>query len=125
MVKTIICVLAVSLILTLGIIFENNFTQNQFNEFHQTLEVLYEKVNDKTAVEDDAYAVQTSWLNKKKYLHSFIPHTEIKEFDLWLAESIKLIREEKWEDALSKVEVLLELAEQVPKTFKLSLENLL
>jgi hypothetical protein len=125
MVKTIISVLAVSLILTLGIIFENNFTQNQFNEFHQTLEVLYEKVNDKTAVEDDAYAVQTSWLNKKKYLHSFIPHTEIKEFDLWLAESIKLIREEKWEDALSKVEVLLELAEQVPKTFKLSLENLL
>ena len=125
MVKTIISIVVVSTILALGMIFENNFTQNEFNEFHQTLEVLYQKVNDKTAVEDDAYAVQTSWLNKKKYLHSFIPHTEIKEFDLWLAESIKLIREEKWEDALSKVEVLLELAEQVPKTFKLSLENVL
>ncbi len=125
MVKTIISIIVVSIILTFGIIFENNFTQNEFKEFHQTLEVLYEKVNDKTAVEDDAYAVQKSWLQKKKYLHSFIPHTEIKEFDLWLAESIKLIREEKWEDALSKVEVLLELAEQVPQVFKLSLENIL
>ena len=125
MVKTIISIVVVSAILTLGIIFENNFTQDEFAEFHQTLEILYEKVNDKTAVEDDAYAVQNSWLNKKKYLHSFIPHTEIKEFDLWIAESVKLIRDKKWEDALSKVEVLLELAEQVPKTFKLSLENIL
>lgn len=125
MVKTIISIVVASLILTVGIIFENNFTQNEFMEFHQTLEVLYEKVNDKTAVEDDAYAVQNCWLNKKKYLHSFIPHTEIKEFDLWIAESVKLIRDKKWEDALSKVEVLLELAEQVPKTFKLSLENIL
>lgn len=125
MVKTIISIVVVSLILTVGIIFENRFTQNEFEEFHQTLEILYEKVNDKTAVEDDAYAVQKSWLEKKKYLHSFIPHTEIKEFDLWLAESVKLIREEKWEDALSKIEVLLELAEQVPQVFKLSLENVL
>ena len=125
MVKTFISIAVVCLILAIGIIFENNFTQNEFVEFHQTLESLYEKVNDKTAVEDDAYAVQNCWLEKKKYLHTFIPHTEIKEFDLWIAESIKLIRDKKWEDALSKVEVLLELSEQVPKTFKLSLENIL
>ena len=111
--------------LTIGIIFENNFTQTEFKDFRQTLDVLYEKVDDHTAVEDDAYAVQENWLNKKKYLHFFIPHNEIKEFDLWLAESIKLIRDEKWEDALSKVEVLKELAEQVPSVFSLSWENIL
>ncbi|MBQ7348871.1 MAG: DUF4363 family protein [Clostridia bacterium] len=125
MVKTVISIVIVSLMLTIGIIFENNFTQTEFKDFRQTLEVLYEKVDDHTAVEDDAYAVQENWLNKKKYLHFFIPHNEIKEFDLWLAESIKLIRDEKWEDALSKVEVLKELAEQVPSVFSLSWENIL
>ena len=88
------------------------------------METLYEKVDDKTAVEDDVYAVQKNWLDKKRYLHIFIPHNEIKEIDLWLAESVKLVRDEKWEDALSKIEVLRELAEQIPKTFAVTLENI-
>lgn len=125
MVKTFISIIVVSLLLGLGIFFEERYTQNKFLEFRQTLDVLYEKVDDKTAVEDDAYAVQKYWLERKKYIHFFIPHTEIKEFDLWLAESIKLIREEKWEDALSKIEVLRELAEQVPQVFTLTWENVL
>jgi hypothetical protein len=125
MVKTFISIIVVSLLLGLGIFFEERYTQNKFLEFRQTLDVLYEKVDGKTAVEDDAYAVQKYWLERKKYIHFFIPHTEIKEFDLWLAESIKLIREEKWEDALSKIEVLRELAEQVPQVFTLTWENVL
>ncbi len=125
MVKTIISTVIAAIILAIGIAFENNFTQTEFKEFSQTLETLYQKVDEKTATEDDAYAVQSNWLSKKKYLHFFIPHTEIKEFDLWLSESVKLIRDEKWEDALSKVEVLKELAEQVPQVFNLSWENIL
>lgn len=125
MVKTFISIIVVSLLLGVGIFFEERYTQNKFLEFRQTLDVLYEKVDGKTAVEDDAYAVQRYWLERKKYIHFFIPHTEIKEFDLWLAESIKLIREEKWEDALSKIEVLRELAEQVPQVFTLTWENVL
>jgi hypothetical protein len=58
-------------------------------------------------------------------LHVFIPHTEIKEVDLWLSESVTLVQNKKWEDALSKVEVLRELAEQIPKTFTLKIENVL
>lgn len=115
--------LAVAAILVCGAIYEADFTKRQFEELSTVLETLYEKVDDKTAVEDDVYAVQSNWVEKKKYLHIFIPHNEIKEIDLWLAESVKLVRDEKWEDALSKIEVLRELAEQIPKTFAISIEN--
>ena len=61
----------------------------------------------------------------KKSLHFFIPHNDIKEFDLWLSESSTLVRDKKWEDAISKIEVLIELTEQIPRSFILALENIL
>ncbi|MDY2842108.1 MAG: DUF4363 family protein [Candidatus Borkfalkiaceae bacterium] len=124
MVKTIISMLAVAAILVCGALYEADFTKRQFEELSAVLEVLYEKTDAETAVEDDVYAVQKNWVDKKKYLHIFIPHNEIKEIDLWLAESVKLVRDKKWEDALSKIEVLKELTEQIPKTFRVSIENI-
>lgn len=124
MVKTIISIIVVVCILITGAIFEASFVNKQFNEFNQVLEVLYQKTNLEVAIEEDAYAVQQNWLDKKRFLHAFIPHNEIKEVDLWLAETIKLIRDKKWTDALSKIEVLKELSEQVPKTFAISWENI-
>ena len=125
MVKTLVSLLAVAVLLFGGAIYESNFVNRQFREFDEVLEVLYLKVDNQTAVEQDVYAVQDNWLNKKKYLHAFIPHNEIKEIDLWLAETIQLVGDEKWTDALSKIEVLKELSEQIPKTFMISFENIL
>ena len=124
MVKTFISTIVVALLLCCLAVYESDFTKRQCEELSVVMETLDEKVGDKTAVEDDVYAVQKSWLDKKRYLHIFIPHNEIKEIDLWLAESVKLVRDEKWEDALSKIEVLRELAEQIPKTFAVTLENI-
>jgi hypothetical protein len=115
---------AVAIILAVGAYFESNFVSRQFNELEQVLNVLYEKVDDQTATESDVYAVQDNWLNKKKYLHAFIPHNEIKEIDLWLSESATLVRDKEWADAISKIEVLKELCEQIPKTFRISWENI-
>ena len=123
MVKTVVSAICVAIIILFGSIIEMNFIHKQFGEFHQVVEILYEKVDDHVAVEEDVYAVQKNWLNKKSYLHAFIPHNEIKEVDLWLSETVTLVRDEKWEDAISKLEVLKELAEQIPKTFSLTLAN--
>ena len=123
MVKTLVSMLCVGVLLFAGSIFEMKFIGRQFDEFHQVVCELYDKVDEQTALEDDVYATQENWLNKKKYLHAFIPHNEIKEIDLWLSESATLVRDEKWEDALSKIEVIKELCEQLPKTFKVSLAN--
>ena len=125
MVKSFISMITVSLILFFGALWEANFIDRQFNEFSDVLCVLYEKVDEESATIDDVYAVQQNWLEKKRYLHIFIPHTEIKEVDLWLSESATLVRDKEWEDAISKIEVLKELSEQIPKTFSLRIENVL
>ena len=125
MVKTFISMITVGLILIFGSILEAKFINKQFNELNEVLCVLYEKVDDEIATIDDVYAVQNNWLEKKKYLHIFIPHTEIKEIDLWLSESATLVRDKEWKDAISKIEVLKELSEQIPKTFSLRIENVL
>ena len=125
MVKTFFSILVVASLLIVGSIYEHTFIKRQFDEFNQVLTVLYEKIDDETATQDDVYAVQKNWLSKKKVLHIFIPHNEIKEIDLWLSESVTLVRDKEWKDAISKIEVLIELSEQIPKTFVLSFENIL
>ena len=125
MVKTFISMIIVSMVLVFGMVFESKFINKQFTDFNEVLCVLYEKVDEEVATIDDVYAVQQNWLKKKKMLHVFIPHTEIKEVDLWLSESATLVRDKEWEDAISKIEVLKELSEQIPKTFSLKIENLL
>lgn len=125
MVRTLISMAVVAAILFCGAIYESNFVHRQFEEFDVVLETLYEKVDDQTATQDDVYAVQKNWLDKKRWLHAFIPHNEIKEIDLWLAEAVTLVRDKEWKDAISKIEVLKELSEQIPKTFIVSWENVL
>ena len=125
MVKTIVSIICVAIILSVGAIYENDFVSRQFKEFNTVLCVLYEKVDDEVATQDDVYAVQKNWIEKKHVLHIFIPHSEIKEVDLWLSEAATLVRDKEWHDAISKIEVLKELSEQIPMSFKITLENIL
>ena len=125
MIKSLISVLVASLIILFGAIYENWFIKVNFEDFNTAVTSVYQKVNDKTALEDDVYALQQNWFEKKKKLHVFIPHTEIKEVDLWLSEAVKLVREKKWEDALSKIEVLKVLSSQIPKTFSVAIQNIM
>lgn len=124
MVKTIISSIVVAVIVLAFALFEQWFITKNFEDFNEVLTILYEKIDGENATQEDVYAVQDNWLNKKKLLHAFIPHNDIKEIDLWLAEAVTLVRDKKWEDAISKVEVLIELSEQIPKTFTLSFENI-
>ena len=125
MVKSLVSMLTVLSLLVVASILETWFVNKQFKEFDGVLFELYQKVDEKVAVEDDVLAVQKNWLDKKRVLHIFIPHNDNKEMDLWLSESVTLVRDKEWKDAISKVEVLRELSEQIPKTFRVSFENIL
>ena len=115
----------VVILITAGAIYEIDFVQRQFKELGEITAVLYDKVAEESASEDDVLAVQKSWLEKKKYLHAFIPHNEIKEIDLWLSEAVSLVKNKEWHDAISKLQVLKDLAEEIPKTFVISIEHIL
>ena len=125
MVKTFISMLCVGLLLITAGIYENFHINKEFNEFNSHLVALYQKIEDQTATADDVLAVQDDWLEKKSYLHAFISHAEIREVELWISESITLVQEKSWVDALSKIEVLLDLSRHIPKNFLLRLENVL
>ena len=123
MVKSIISMVIVAIILAVGVIYETTFIRDEFKELVVATDVLYDKIDGQSANENDVYALQTKWVDAKDKLHAFISHNEIKEFDLWIAETVKLVAAEMWDEALSKMEVIKELEEQVPKSFEFSFAN--
>ena len=124
MVKSIITIICASVIIIVGAIFESRLLQNDFSELNSSFTLLYQKAESHIATEDDVLAVQKNWLNKKKTLHAFIPHTEIKEIDLWVSETVTLVKDQEWSDAISKIQVLIELSEQIPELYRLKFGNI-
>ena len=125
MVKSIISVIVASLILLLASLYEQNYINTTFNELKDSFVIIYNKIESDTAVKDDILSAQKLWISKKEKLHIFISHNEIKEVDLWIAETVTLVENGKKEDAISKIDVVIELMEQIPKSFSFKIENLL
>lgn len=125
MVKAICYTLAASL-LCIGIfIFSEWYLGKQFKEFSVALETLYAKIDDKTAVREDGYAVKTLWNDKKSKLHMLVPHNDISYIDYWLNEACALIYTENYDLALGKIEVLREISKNLPDAYRLKFENIL
>lgn len=124
MVRCIITILITSAIIIFGGIYENTFIRSTFDEIHVMLGEVQEKLELNTATEDDILAVQNFWIAKKKSLHAYIPHTEIKEVDLWISECVTYTKYKKYDDAEAKIEVVKELCEQIPKSFLIKFENI-
>ena len=125
MVKALISAIISLFIIVGGSVFEQNYIKNSFSEFERVAKLAYEKTENQSASKDDVLSLQQLWLEKKKSLHIFIPHNDIKEIDLWVSEAVTLVEKKKWEDALSKLEVVIEIVEQIPKTYSLRIENIL
>ena len=125
MVKSIISAVVGFIILITASLIEQNVVTKTFNEFNNKLTTLQMKTENEIATETDALIVQEFWIEKKKTLHVIIPHNEIKEIDLWISEAVCLIKTENYLDALAKLEVAIELVEQIPKTFSVTLANVL
>ena len=125
MVKAFYTALIALLIVVGASYFEQRYIKNTFEELTSIASVVQEKTEDKTAVKDDVLSLQDFWIEKKRTLHVFIPHNDIKEVDLWISEAVTLVENKMWEDALSKLEVVIEKAEQIPKTYLLRVENIL
>ena len=124
MVKSIISIIVVSALIFLGATVENIYLENSFDDIIIMVNEISDKLENQTAVEDDVLSMQKLWIDKKQKLHVFIPHTEIKEIDLWISECVTYTKYNKYEDALAKCEVVKELCEQIPKTFSVKLQNL-
>ncbi|MBR2341277.1 MAG: DUF4363 family protein [Clostridia bacterium] len=124
MVKT-----AVSIIISLAFIvgvcaYELYFVNTSFAEFRKILCSLYEKAENSVATHEDGIAAQRYWQEKKSGLHVWLPHTAIDSVDFQLSEALGYLYEGRYTDALPKIEVLIDMSENIPNAFKLLPENI-
>ncbi|MBR2374810.1 MAG: DUF4363 family protein [Clostridia bacterium] len=125
MIKTI-----ASIFITLGIIFglafyENNRVNNTFREFETVLTSLYNKTESGEVTYEDGTATERFWENKKNTLHIWLPHTAILEIDYQLYEAVGYLYVRDYQSALPKIEILLGMCENIPQSYRFSIENVL
>ncbi len=124
MVKS-ICYTVAALAICIGLfLFTEWYVKTQFEEFTAALETLYDKTEEKTANREDGYAVRSLWEDKKSKLHIFVPHNDISYIDYWLNETCGLLYNAEYELALGKIEVLIQISENLPGAYGVRLENI-
>lgn len=125
MVKSVISVIIATLLIACGAVYENYSLKKSFADMTTFIDELIFKIEEDDCTVDDVLSLQTLWINKKEKMHVYIPHAEIKELDLWIAECVSYVRFSKPDEAIAKLVVVKELCEQIPKTFSIRIENLL
>lgn len=125
MVKSIYSILIAIALLTFAGIGEQVYIRKTFTSLNKDFNLAYEKILSEEITVDDANAIKSAWLNKKKLLHLFISHNDVKELDLWIFETVAYVRTENYKEAISKIEVAINLTEQIPKNYLIRFENLL
>ena len=81
MVRSIFYTIVAALLCVGFFIWTDVYISTQFGQFNQALNTLYDKVENRTANREDAYAVRDMWADKKEKLHVFIPHNDISYLD--------------------------------------------
>ena len=123
MVRTISGII-VSFCLLLGLsVFEVLYVQRVFQNFDEQIRYLFKKSEDNVATYEDGNTVRIYWREKKKSLYLFIPHEKLENVDYQLNEALGYLYEGKFEDALPKLEVIMELCIRIPREFSFKIEN--
>lgn len=119
-----------SILITLGIIlgisfYEGSRIKKTFGLFGDALSVLYDKTESGEVTYEDGTAVEEFWEYQKNTLHIWIPHTAILEIDYQLYEAVGYIYVRDYKSALPKLEILLGMCENIPQSYRFSIENVL
>ncbi|MBQ8295906.1 MAG: DUF4363 family protein [Clostridia bacterium] len=123
MVKT-----AASILLTFALIFglswiETRYVENVFSQFHMRLTAVQEKAEDGTVTQEDGVGIRDYWNEKRRYLHSWLPHTALQEIDYRVDEMVGFIYVADYKNAVTGLEVLIGLTENIPHSYSLRFEN--
>lgn len=124
MIRTIISIfITFALIVTLSV-YEMYYVHTTFRDYTEILQSLYHKTELQTATYEDGTSVRAFWEKKKHRLHIWIPHTALQEMDYQMDEALGFLYQQKYEDALPKIEVLLGIADTIPHNYTFGIENI-
>lgn len=124
MVKSIIYTLTAVALCLAFFIFAHIYVNEELKLFNKSVTELYDKVEEKSAGREDAYAVKALWNSQKETLHIFLPHNDVSYIDYWLNEACSLIYTENYDFALGKLEVLKEISKNLPHGYSVKIENI-
>jgi hypothetical protein len=125
MVKSIATTLGAIVLSLAFFIWVDYYLSEQCHEFYLAVDTLYEKTENEEATKEDATAVRTLWQGKKRKLHIFVPHNDLTQVDYRLNEVVGLLYAEDYEHALCSLEVVREMAKNLPDSYNIKLENIL
>ena len=125
MVKSLISILVALLLLAGAAVFEWVYTEDEFSDFREELETLYDKIDNETVSVEDAKIVQNSWERRKESLYVLIPHSDISKIDDYISQTVGLVNEKDYPLALANLEIVLHLTECLPGTYRPTIENIL
>ncbi len=124
MVRTIASIL-LSFALIFGLsYYEIHYVRQTFSFFHEILDTLYQKTESHAATYEDGTAVRTYWEKEKRTLHVWLPHTMLQEVDYHLDEAIGYLYNDDFSNALAQLEVSIQLSEEIPRSYALTLPNI-
>ncbi len=124
MIRTIASII-LSLALIMGLTFyEIDYVEKTFSCFHEILDTLYQKTESHAATYEDGTAVRSYWEKEKRTLHIWLPHTMLQEVDYHLDEAIGYLYNDDYANALAQLEVSIELSEEIPRSYALTLPNI-
>ena len=124
MIRTIVSIF-VSLALLLGVtVWESLYIQRNFELIESTIKTLYDKTEEGTATHEDGEAVEVFWQAKKHKMHLILPHSAVQQIDFELNEALGYLYQGNFQDALPKMEVLLQATEVVRQNYSLAWGNI-
>ena len=105
-------------------VLEVRYVNKTFETFHEGLTGIYQKTENCAATHEDGTALQIFWEEKKKTLYLWLPHSLIDQVDYHLGEALGYLYQGNYEDSLPKFELLLDMAETIPRAYKILPENI-
>jgi hypothetical protein len=110
--KYIILTVVLALIISASIL-EKNYIKTTFKEFDGHLTALAGKAYEKSIDDADVNAVKKWWNQKKPKLDLMVPHINITETDLHIAEMSGNVTTKKYEEAYAQISILRELCARI------------
>ena len=125
LIKTLLSILITMAAIVGVAIYENFRLKSTFEKFFEALTILHDKTERETVTYEDGLAVKEFWEHQKNTLHIWIPHTAISEVDYQLYEAVGYLYVRDYQSVLPKLEVLLGVCENIPQSYRFSIENIL
>lgn len=117
--------LLLSFALLLGLsLYEIFYITSTLNRFRDATIGLFQRTEEHRATHEDGNALRLLWEHEKRSLHIWLPHTAIENVDYHLNEALGYLYQDNYEDALPKLEVIIDMSENILRSIALLPENI-